>query len=303
MKFKIPKRYWRIAKRLSTAQLQEPNSTDSLLSERDMFELNIGNRSEGLFLGFYSKKGMINALQRYGIIDHLNKLGFKDLLFEMDTNDPYIHRFIIYNGKKESSRLLVEAVLRRKMIEIQMPFSTFLNGKYYETLAIEWLCMQNPKKTFSKERPQMPGQMFPGLGMASKAVEILLLTAWRLRLAGLVNTPDHYHNAYLYSRIFYYINPEHQAWFLALSRALKKYPVEVISWAIEWEAVFDEITKKPMQWVIGEQIVPLDKELKELFESEEYRRWVEERSKAYKFSLDYDKYEQMKRKAGGKHEA
>jgi hypothetical protein len=302
MKFKIPKRYWRIAKRLTTAQLQAPNSDGALLSEKDLFELNIGHRSEGLFLGFYSKKGIINALKQYSILEHLHSLGFKNLLFEMDTNDPYIHRFIIYDEKKDSRHLLVEAVLRRKVIEIQMPFSTYLNGKYFETLAIEWLCMQNPKKTFTKDRPQMPGQQYPGLGMASKAVEVLLVTAWRLRLAGLVNTPDHFHNAYLYSRIFYYINPEHQAWFMALNRDLKKYPVEVISWAIEWEAVIDETTGLPMKWVVGEQIVPLHADLKELFDSREYKKWVQERSKSYKFSLDSEKFEKMKRKAGGIYE-
>ena len=295
MKIRIPRRYQRIARLLTTAELQEPSTSDVLLSEKDLFELNIGARSEGLFLGFYSKKGIINALKRYSLIKNLNDLGFNDLIFEINTNDPYIHRLIIYDGKKSSDRLLIEAVLRRKSVEIQMPFRTHLNGRSYETLAIEWMCMQNPDKAFTKKRPQLPGQQYPGLGLASKALEILLITAWRLHLAGLLNTPDHFHNAYLYSRIFYYVNPEHQAWFEALKRDLKGYPLHVISWAIEWNLVIDEKQGKPLEWVIGQQIVPLNAELKKLFKSDEYRSYVKEKRKDYKFRLDYEKYKQIEK--------
>lgn len=295
MKIRIPRRYQRIARLLTTAELQAPNSSDVLLSEKDLFELNIGARSEGLFLGFYSKKGLINALKRYSIIKNLNELGFNDLIFEINTNDPYIHRLVIYDGKKASNRLLIEAVLHRKSLKIQMPFRTNLNGRFFETLAIEWMCMQNPDKAFSKKRPQLPGQQYPGLGMASKAVEILLITAWRLHLAGLLNTPDHFHNAYLYSRIFYYLNPDHQAWFQALKRDLRGYPLHVISWAIEWNLVIDEKQGKPLEWVIGQQVVPLNADLKKLFESNDYRQYAKEKSKAFKFRLEYEKYKQLEK--------
>ncbi len=294
MSFKVPKRYWRIAKRLSIADLQKLDDSESFFSEKDLFQVNIGQRSEGLFLGFYSKKGIETALQRYGITRELADKGFKHLIFELDTSDPYIHRLVIYDREKSARRLLIEVVLRKKMIEIQMPFRTHLNGKVFETLAIEWLCMQNPDQRFSEERPRLPGQQFPGLGMASRAVEILIITAWRLNLAGLLNTPDHFHNAYLYSRIFYYLDPEIQARFVALCRDLKAYSVHDISWAIEWGAVIDEKTQKPMEWFIGEQMVPLFSDLKNLFESREYKNLVEEKSKDFKFRMDKDKFEKYK---------
>ncbi|NOX89303.1 MAG: hypothetical protein GXO77_09765 [Calditrichaeota bacterium] len=303
MKYKIPKRYWRIAKRLTIAELQESNTSDAFFSEKDLFEVNIARRSEGLFLGFYSKKGIQTAFERYGIIKQLKERGFNDLIFEIDTSDPYIHRLIIYDGKADSSRLLIEVVLRKKVIEIQMPFSNRLNGKMFESLAIEWLCMQNPNKSFSDEKPRLPGQKHPGLGMASKAVEILIITAWRLHLAGLLNTPDHFHNAYLYSRIFYYLNPENQARFMALCRDLKDYSPDMISWAVEWGVVIDEIQNRPMEWIIGEQIVPLHSDLKELFESADYQNWVKEKSRLFKFRLDIDKFKNMRAKLGGYNEA
>ena len=296
MNFKVPKRYWRIAKRLSIAELQKLDNSESFFSEKDLFEVNIGQRSEGLFLGFYSKKGIQTALQRYGLIKELEEKGFKNLIFEMDTSDPYIHRLVIYDGKKSASRLLIEVVLRKKMVEIEMPFRTHLNGKVFETLAIEWLCMQNPDESFSPKRPRLPGQQFPGLGMASRAVEILIITAWRLNLAGLLNTPDHFHNAYLYSRIFYYLDPVIQARFKALCRDLKNYSVYDISWAIEWGAVIDENTGRPMEWLIGEQMVPLFSDLKKLFDSKEYKEMVEMKSKEFKFSMDFKKFNEYKLK-------
>ncbi len=294
MEFKVPKRYWRIARRLTVAELQKLDDSESFLSEKDLFELNVSQRSEGLFLGFYSKKGIKTALERYGILKELQQKGFKNLIFEMDTSDPYVHRLAIYESQKIAKRLLIEIVLRKKMITIDMPFATPLNGKSFETLAIEWLCMQNPNESFSGDHPRLPGQQYPGLGMASRAVEILIITAWRLKLAGLLNTPDHFHNAYLYSRVFYYLNPEIQARFMALCRDLKKYPVHQISWAIEWGAIIDETTGKPMEWLIGEQIVPLLKDLKKLFESKEYKTFVEEKSKMFKFTFDINKFNENK---------
>ena len=292
----IPKKYWQIAKRLTTAQLQKETDDKVSLDEGDLFNINIGKRGHSYFLGYYSEEGLKLALEKYGIVEELAKRGFTNLVYRMDTSDPYVHRLTIYDGKSHPRHMLIESVLKRERKKLQLPFEHKMNGYTFEALSIEWMCMQNPRASFSKEHPQLPGQNYPGLGMASKAVIILMLIAWRLRLAGLINTPDHYHNAYIYSRIFYYLDPEMQARLTALSRDMKKYDLVKVAWALEWGAVIDENSGKPALWQAAPQVVPLDEKLKAFFNSSSYNKYVKEQSKKYRFRLDEEIYTTMNKK-------
>ena len=292
----IPKKYWQIAKRLSTAQLQREKSDTGFFDETDLFRVNLGKRSTSYFLGYYSEEGLKLALGKYGITKELEERGFKNLVFRVDTSDPYVHRLTIYDSSPDPKNMLVEVLLKKERKKLELPFEHKMNGYAFNVLAIEWMCMQNPRMPFSKERPRLPGQNHPGLGMASKAVIILMLIAWRLRLAGLVNTPDHYHNAYLYSQIFYYLNPDMQARLVALNRDTKKYELVKVAWALEWGALIDEKTGKPEVWRAAPQVVPLDRKLKDFFNSSAYRKYVKEKSKEYKFRLDQEIFETMREK-------
>ncbi len=266
----VPKKYWQIAKRLTTAQLQKETIDDRIINETDLFNLDIGRRGRNFFLGFYSLEGLKLAFEKYDVLKALKEKGFTDIIYDLDTSDPYVHRLTLFNEKKTKNDILIELVLKKYNVIIDMPFSTQLNGKCFETVAIEWMCLQNPYSDFTKKRPRLPGQRFPGLGLASKSVELLMIMSWRLNLAGLVNTPDHYHNAYLYSKIFYYLDPELQARLLAIARDLKGQSLDKIAWAIEWDAVNDLNTGKPLKWLAGKQIVPFNKELKKLFQFQIY---------------------------------
>jgi hypothetical protein len=290
----VPKRYWQIAKRLTTAQLQKDDGDDQIINESDLFNLDIGRRGRNFFLGFYSLEGLKLAFEKYEVIRALNEKGFKDIVYDLDTSDPYVHRLTLFNKQKCKDDILIELVLKKYNVVIDMPFKTPLNGKCFETVAIEWMCLQNPYVDFSKKRPRLPGQKFPGLGLASKSVELLMIMSWRLNLAGLVNTPDHYHNAYLYSKIFYYLNPEFQARLMAIARDLKSYPLDTIAWAIEWDAVLDLTTGKPLKWMVGKQIVPFNNDLKRLFDSREYNKIVKTKMKDHKFKLDIEKFNEIK---------
>lgn len=286
------KQYWYIAKRLSTAQLQREPESGLKLSDEDFFNLDIGNRGHDYFLGYYSKSGLDLVFKKYGVYREFAQRGFRNIDFMIDTIDPYRHRLTVYDVSRETRRMLVELILKKSIIKINMPFKTALNGKEFETLAIEWLCMQNPDAPFTGNRPQYPGQNHPGLGMASRAVELLLISAWRLNMAGLVNIPDHYHNAYLYSRIFHYIQPQDEARLRAMARDLKDYDLHTIAWAMMAEAVTDSATGKPVQWFVAKQITPLDEGLKGLFNSRIYRNTIKESCKQFHYELNEEKYNQ-----------
>jgi len=295
---KVPKKYWDIAKRLTTAQLQKTDLERDSISEEDLYTVNIGKRGHGFFLGYYSSEGIKLALEKYGLIKVLNEKGYNNILYVLDTDDPYVHRLSLFEGTQHPEKLLLEVVLKKQSITIDMPFKCSLNGQRYDALSIEWMSLQNPRGSFTAQRPRLPGQKYPGLGVASKAVELLMITSWRLNLAGLLNNPEQYHNAFLYSRIFYYLDPDNQARLLALARDTKKYSLNTVAWAMEWGTVMDDIKMEPAKWFVGKQIVPLENNLKRIFTSREYENYVKQKAKEYHYSLDMSKYEKIKNDKG-----
>lgn len=80
----------------------------------------------------------------------------------------------------------------------------------------------------------------------------------------------------------------------AMKRDTKKFPLPMVAWAVEWGTVYDKKTGKPLVWPAGKQIVPLDEELKDFFDSRVYRNYVKERSKEYAYELDLEKYNRRK---------
>jgi hypothetical protein len=154
--------------------------------------------------------------------------------------------------------------------------------------------MQNPLVNFSPDKPRLPGQKYPGLGMGEMVMEILTIMAGRLRTAGLLNVPEHFHNAQMYSSQFSYIDPVHEARRLAISRdLLTENTLSKVSWAIDLDCVKEN--NKPFQWSGSEQVIPLDRDLKDYFSSRDYKQFVEKTTGELSYTLDQDKW---KRKAG-----
>lgn len=293
-------KYWWIARRLQTEQLQRDSSKSFEFSDKDLFELDIGKRGGSFFLGFYSQEGVKLALQKYGVYDLLERRGFHNIFTDVDTSDPYKHRVALYQESKRKKNLIVELVVRKYPFTINLPYDCEFNGRNYTGLAIDWLLIQDINAHFTEERPRLPGQTHPGLGLSSVVLELLLIICWRLNLAGIINVPNHYHNAFLYSKIFYYLNPSAQSKFLALKKTFKKFPLHKTSWGMEWGCVNDVIEDNVLEWFVQHQIVPLNKDLQKVFKSRQYKKHVQNEINKFKFSFDEEKYVSCLKKQNGK---
>ncbi|RMH66198.1 MAG: hypothetical protein D6677_00720 [Calditrichaeota bacterium] len=283
--FKINQKFWEIVDRLLDIRFDD-GWADWELEDQPFFGLDINKRGGGLFLGYYSESGLELIFEKYHIFDKIRARGYCQPTIELDTDDPYRHRLRVVNREKGRTQKLIELIVRRETVCVDLPFDTPQNGKRYETLAIEWLQMQDVRRTFDKRRPRLPGQNHPGLGVASEALELLVIAARRVHLQGIVNIPNRFHNAYFYSRIFHYENPSEQAKLKAVLRDLGKMPVVELAWAIEEGAVWDKKEQKPLQWFVGRQVFPLIKGWSGLYRSRDYAREVRRRMKDYAFELD-----------------
>jgi acetoin utilization deacetylase AcuC-like enzyme len=170
------------------------------LSEDDFPEL-YGRRAKPKLLGFYTADGLEYALERYGVLAVVRRLGFTDLHVVLEG-----HTVRLLSGK---DAVLLELEVEKKPIE----------GS--ELLFVNWLSLRNPRAQFSQTRPQLPGQQVPGLGLAEEATALLALMAERLRLDGVAFRPSWYHMAYAARHASRFVDAGRQGRFEALLRDLK----------------------------------------------------------------------------------
>lgn len=208
----------RTFRRLRGEQLGEH---EGLLTGAELEEV-LGLRPPGehRLLGYYTPSGLEYALYQYGLMDQIRRLGYHDLRVEVDqtTSGDRARLFGTYPGGEGT---LVEMVLDRARV----------GGE--ELLFVNWLTLRHPLAAFSAERPRLPGQEVPGLGLAPEFGELLGLIARRLKLKGVMFRPAHYHVAIASRHHFRFLDPQVQGRFEALQRDLAQLPLLEATRAID----------------------------------------------------------------------
>lgn len=281
------KRFEELAKELSEHQLRRTGKNNIALGEDELFGSDMEKPPSLFFLGYYSKEGIELALEKYGVYKRFEQIGFGNLRLLMDTRDPYRQRLAIYSviEKLNAGLLLAEIVARRKHVKIESPFPSPVADRTFEMLYVEWMCMQDPRKKFTPERPQLPGQNYPGLGGGKIALELIVLACQRLRLSGVLNVPEYFHNAQMYSKALKFVYPECEGKRQAIERdLLKENNLAAVSWAIDLNCVREN--GKPFKWFIGQQLIPTHSELKKYFRSNQYEALVKQTRERYHYTLD-----------------
>jgi len=278
-----------ISRRLTTHQLRRLQGIDIPFDYTNFLGRDISQRSSPYFLGYYSCEGIEYALETYGFFSQLRKRGLDNFILVVNTEDPYKQRIALYYNQKDSDHLLGELVVKRKNITINPPFPSRVLGRNFEVISVEWLCLQNPEASFTPDRPRLPGQKYPGLKMGSMVMELLIIMCGRLRTAGLLNIPEHFHNAQMYAPQFRFIDPLYAGKQKAIARdLLPKYHLADVSWAIDLKCVTEN--RKPFEWFISEQIIPLDRDLKEYFNNKSYVNYVNKVAEQYRYEIDEEKW-------------
>lgn len=194
--------YERIASTLSPEDLDGP-----LFTEAEIVEMLGGPARDPRLLGVYTVESIEAALQAYGILEPIRRLGYRDLEVEVHRGTPF-DRFKLTGEGEGRRHVLVEAVLGRETLGDE----TFL--------LVNWFTLRHPLGKFSPRRPQLPEQEVPGLGLAYEAALLFERVAERLRLDGVLVRPAGFHVAWTSRRAFTFLDPARQGRFLALARDL-----------------------------------------------------------------------------------
>jgi acetoin utilization deacetylase AcuC-like enzyme len=167
---------------------------------------------EARVLGSYTVHSLEYSFFRYGLLGHLERLGYGRPRVEISSTGTG-DRIQLLGQAGGREHLLMDCILERRPIG---------NESY---LFVSWLALRHPRAHFSAVRPKLPGQEVPGLGLAPEVSEILMLMAERLKLAGMAFRPMWYHLAMQARFGFRFVDPTRQGRFEALARDLAHLPL------------------------------------------------------------------------------
>ena len=223
-------RFQRVAQGLDAQRLQMDDAGNSFSMDDIMAELERRPR-ESRLLGFYSAAGVMYVWERYGLAGHVERLGFKNLRVVVDRASVG-DRERIFGTADGKEHLLVELVVEKK----------HLAG--HELLFVHWLNLRNPRG--AANRPLLPGQDVPGLGIVRDVAELLERMAARVGLEGVAFRPASYHLAYAARSRFRFLDSARQGRFEALLRDLNDLPLPAATIAVSVGRMY--MNGEPYAW-------------------------------------------------------
>lgn len=254
-----------------------------------LFDLT-GENPENRLFGQYGPKEIWDRLGTAGLLAGLSERGYPDPVLRLSCADPTDQRICLYAGEETRDRLLLEARLQLAPFHPRRPIGPFTKESSFRMLVINWLVLSSPDGTFTVERPRLPGQEKPGLGLLNPTIALLKSLSHELSVDGVLDVPDHFHTALFYSRAFRYLAPEAEGRFLAIARDLSGVPLAMASDAIREGCLVDRVTGAPFPWPAAEQVLALRGPLSRFLRSPSYREARNRASADHRFVVNWDLY-------------
>lgn len=239
-----------------------------------------------LFLNRYTVDEIKGIMERTGLAAHLASLSLPPPRLGIARDESRIHRLEASCGASKASKLLIDLRLSEIVYTPGWRLLRRITGRHsFPMIAIEWLNLQNPFCRFTAERPRLPGQEHPGLGAVTYVFKMIEIFARDTKAAGIMDVPEHFHAAVIYSRSFRFVDPRREGRLRALLRDLGALAFHELAWGFVCGAVIEENSGEPAVYEPAEQIFPVSDTLERYFASKQYKERVaeEERARRYRF--------------------
>jgi len=226
------------------------------------------------------------ALSDYGVWKALEEKGYAEPQLVIRSTDPFRQTLKIFtepDAPEDEDHLLCEL----RVFDAHLSGPCPLTGKTFEVdaLVIDWLNFQNPRAAFTREKPRLPGQVYPGLGILRLSMHAILDLAKQTGKEAVINIPEYYHNAVLYHPAFRFFSAYVQGRFLALMKVLMHLSLAEGSHAVSRQKVLYGMDAGPFIWKPHEQVLGLVPRISEYFTSELYAQKCREAEAASGFKL------------------
>jgi len=254
-----------------------------------LFELE-GRNPENRLFGRYGPDDVMTRLGRSGILEGLRLRGYPDPTLALSCEEPSDQRVLLFAGKATRDRLLLEARLHLCLFRPRRAIGPLTPETAFRMLIIHWLVLSDPDRPFTIDRPRLPGQQKPGLGLLSPCLLLLRDMARELLLDGVLDVPDHFHTALFYSRRMHFLEPEAEGRVLAIARDLKGVPLALASDAIREGCLVDLGSAETMPWQPAEQVLAVRGPLRAWFHSRGYAQARDRACEGLRVAVDWDAY-------------
>lgn len=272
----------------------QPAPTDwnsPLVDESEIFGSLGDRRGTVLFLGRYTANEVSAALAKMGFYKEARKRGLWPIVLDLDSSAyPPLQRLQIFHRENRPDRLIVDLKIREGVFDPNGKTLAPAPLRPFSTLVFEWLTLQNPEASFSGRHGSLPGQLYPGLGMSKRIMDIFIYLGRTAGKEGLQAFPAYYHNAVLFSRYFKFANPAKEAEVQAIRRTFSHVPIRQMAWIVHRNCL-KRLDGSPYEWKAEEQIFPLVRDVREHFESRAYRDRVRENMNRTRFAVDWEEFE------------
>ena len=203
---------------------------------------------------------------------------------ENNTNHLIAQLFLRVNGKfsiQNCKRIQLPPFLEN---EFKLGMELITNEMKWEEFTftiIDWLRLQDYRTVISDKELLLPGQLYKGLGIGHEIDEMLISFVSYRERDGILNTPEHWYNAYLYYTLckYHFFNPAFEGYFKSIVKSVENdihmYSLTKVSWAIAQGKLIHIPSNSSVKWVSSEQFYPMNKKLKKFVNSKEYKEIVE----------------------------
>jgi acetoin utilization deacetylase AcuC-like enzyme len=240
-----------------------PPAADWALTPEDLAAVGPGDATAPRrLLGRYTAQGVELLLERLGVLAQVRTLGFAQPTLELDFHLEDSDTVRLF-GDAARAELLMEIRFRRDRTSLPD----------MEVLFLEWVLLQNPRRSFVSGKHSIPGQKHPGLGLLRDVMAWLVVLCGELGLDGLMYMPAGYFVATFGSR---FVDPAQQARLEALRRALSSLRLVEATRAVEEGRVVDAATGAVVEWEPAPMVIPVSQRLRELVEGPRYEAAVDE---------------------------
>ena len=263
-----------------------------------LFDLT-GENPENKLFGRFDPGELRGYLDASGILRGLSDRGYPDPILRLSCADPADQRICLYAGEESRDRILLEVRLQRSPFRPRRAIGPFTEQTSFWMLVIHWLVLSSPDGRFTLDRPRLPGQEKPGLGLLDETITLLKRFSRELSVDGVLDVPDHFHTALFYSRAFRYLDPEAEGRFQAIVRDLAGVPLALASDAIREGCLVDARTGTPTEWPVAEQVMGIRGPLRRFLRSPSYREARNRASADHRWVVNWDLYrEKISSRAG-----
>jgi len=253
------------------------------------FEATAHNDScEEMFLNRFNESDILTLLKEIGLTECLSGLGFNKLHISIDLDEGGRHHLSIYHSRIKPENMLINLRLSETIYkpEITLPFR--MKRSSYNMINIEWAQTTSPTPKVTQQRPLLPGQAKPGLGILSYLMLLMQAIGKRISSDGFIEVPDHFHLAAMYAGTFKFIDPSREALLQGVLRDLGNHSIGDLSWGFITSTITDTKSGRPAVYTPGTQAICLTSDLQEYFNSSWYEKKFNRSMRASRYSIDME---------------